>query len=681
MDLALLARHDRTAFMAGAILRLALLFLVTPVTYQTWFVPFLSQTPPSALLDPWSAFLRQGGDPLAFPYGPIYVLCFWPLTWLGSLISPAAAALGLGATVLALDFLLYRALRRAVGSDAQAVVTYGYWLSPIVLYVCYWHGQLDTLPVLILTASLLLLQERRFAASGLVLGLAIAAKLSMLISAPFIWIYSLTARRLRGIAPRLILSTFLGLLVLAPFALSPGFRHMVLGTPEKDKVFALALQYGEHAFYVMPMAFAGLVFATWRIRRFNFSILYELIGVGFFVLFLLTPASPGWALWLMPFVVVHLTRTIATGWLLAFGFSFLFVAFHLLTSTGVVVPFAALAWPEPSPRFVNLLLSAYLAAGAAIAFHMLKLGLLDNAYYRMTRRPIAIGIAGDSGTGKDTLADALRDLFGRSSTAMISGDDYHAWDRHKPMWRALTHLDPRANNLRRFGDDVRALCRGRSVQSPHYDHSTGRMTKPRAVRAADVVVASGLHTLHQVDLNDSFDLRIFLAMDDELRRFFKLRRDVRLRGHTLEAVLASIQHREPDCERYIRPQAEAADVILSLVPVNRRQIADPLGAHRAPEMALVVEAAQPLDLTALTRVLLGLVGMRVSTEIAGNGYSRIVVDGSPVSADIAAAAKKLLPQMHDLLALNPQWRPGLTGVMQLVAIELIAQKMNSNGKL
>lgn len=681
MDVNVIVRQERPAFIAGALVRLLMIAAVTPLTYQAWFVPFLSQTAPQDLLDPWTRFIEAGGSPIAFPYGPLYVLTFWPLTWLGGLISPRAAALGLSLAVIVLDALLFRALRDMVPSEKRHVATYGYWLSPIVLYVCYWHGQLDTLPVLILTGSLLLLKSRRFTAAGLTLGLATAAKLSMLISVPFIWIYAVSARRLRGIAGRLILSTIAGGAILAPFLFSPGFREMVLGTPEKEKVFALAFQYGDHAFYVMPMAFAGLVFATWRIRRFNFEILFELIGVGFFVLFLLTPASPGWALWLMPFIVVHLTRTIATGWLLTMSFSILFVAFHLLTSTGVESFGHLISLPPGSPRFVNLLLSAYLAAGGAIAFHMLKLGLLDNPFYRITRRPIAIGIAGDSGSGKDTLADALKGIFGPAATSMISGDDYHSWDRHKPMWRALTHLNPRANDLRRFSKDVQALRYGRPVQSSHYDHKTGRMTKPRSVLPADMVVASGLHTLHMAELNATFDLKIFLSMDEELRRFFKVRRDVRTRGHTLESVMASLAQREPDCERYIRPQAGAADAILSLVPVDRREIAAPLSGAGLPQMALVVETAPTMDLTALTRVLVGLMGLRVATEASPSGQMRIVVDGAPIAEDIAAAMEVLAPHMTDILALNPRWEGGLSGVMQLVVIDLINQKMNSAGKV
>ena len=31
----------------------------------------------------------------------------------------------------------------------------------------------------------------------------------------------------------------------------------------------------------------------------------------------------------------------------------------------------------------------------------------------------------------------------------LSGDDYHLWDRQKPIWQVMTHLNP-TNDLRDF---------------------------------------------------------------------------------------------------------------------------------------------------------------------------------------------------------------------------------------
>lgn len=676
-----LDRAEPVGLALGLLVRLALVFGAIPWTYAHWFAPFLVHAVQAGATDPWTSFLAAGGDPAAFPYGPLYLLVFVPLAALGDLVAGARGAeLGLGLTVLALDALLFLTLRRLAGAERRSIVTLAYWLSPVVIYIGYWHGQLDVLPVLLLTLSLLWLRQGRFAASGFALGSAVAAKLSMAVGLPFVWIYVVSARRLRSVAVRLVVASLAGLAVLAPFALSPGFRAMVLGTPERNKVFALAIAYGEGMrFYILPLVLVALVFAAWRIRRFNFDILFNFVGLAFFVLFLLTPASPGWALWLVPFLVMHLTRATAGGWVLAGAFSVLFVAFHLTTSAGPTLAAGAdLAEPLALPagmdgeRVRNLLLSVYLAAGGAIAFRMFHDGVLSDPYYRSTRRPLLLGIAGDSGSGKDTLAEALEALFGRASTARVSGDDYHVWDRQKPMWRALTHLHPKANNLRRFTEDLLALGSGRSIRAPHYDHHLGRMTKPRVVKASDVVVAVGLHVLHTPELTAAFDLKIFLAMDEGLRRRLKLRRDVAVRGHSPAAVEAAIAKRQPDSERHIRPQAAFADLILSLAPADPRDLARPDDDDRPIRMSLAVEAPTG-DLGALVRVLVGVCGLEV-VPAASDG-SGILIAGEARAGDVAAAARALSPGMFDYLGLRPVWADGVTGIMQLVVLDQIGQRL------
>ena len=73
-----------------------------------------------------------------------------------------------------------------------------------------------------------------------------------------------------------------------------------------------------------------------------------------------------------------------------------------------------------------------------------------NLPYQFSGKPLAIGIAGDSGAGKDTLVNSLVDLFGAHSVVSLSGDNYHLWDRNKKMWKLITHLNPKANNLNLF---------------------------------------------------------------------------------------------------------------------------------------------------------------------------------------------------------------------------------------
>lgn len=670
-------REVRVPFLLGLALRIALIALFVPQTYVDWFVPFLSGIGSRAGWDIWTAHLLAGGSPLSFPYGPPYLLVYGPLTWLGGCVGPRVAALGLMVTVLALDWLLLRTLILLGGMDRARLVVLAYWWSPLVLYVCYWHGQLDILPVLLLAAGLVQLRDRDVVRGGLAIGLAASAKFSMGLAIPFVWLATGTTLRLRPLLSRLILWTAIGGSTLLPFLAIPGFRAMVLGTPEAAKVFGFALPYaGNQLFYLAPLAILALLYAAWRIRRFNFEILFSLVGLAFFSLFLLTPASPGWVMWLVPFLVYHQLRGPRSSWLLVAAFSGLFVVSQLLLASGPV----GVTLYVPLPAHVqNLMLSLYLALGGAIMFQLSRQRILDTSFYRNTRHPLVIGIAGDSGAGKDTLASALFGLFGGGRASLVSGDDYHLWDRHKPMWRALTHLNPRANDLRRFTSDALLLARGWPIHAPHYDHRLGAMTKPRPTTPGDVVIAAGLHALTPRELLHRYDLGIYLAMDEELRRFLKIRRDVTVRGHLLETVLSSLARREVDSDRYIRPQANVADLIFAVRPVDRRDIADPLAARHAPRLALAIETEVIHDLQPLVRQLVALGGV-CALEAPGTRFAaQIEIEGDPTADDIAGIARCLLPQMYDYLAMEPVWNDGLLGIMQLAFLHQLSTRISIQG--
>src|SRR6185369_2212558 len=72
-------------------------------------------------------------------------------------------------------------------------------------------------------------------------------------------------------------------------------------------------------------------------------------------------------------------------------------------------------------------------------------------------RPRVIGIAGDSGAGKDTLSRLLCDLFEVQRTLVVAGDDYHRWARFDENWKKHTHLDPNANRLGKLASDAAEL--------------------------------------------------------------------------------------------------------------------------------------------------------------------------------------------------------------------------------
>ena len=82
------------------------------------------------------------------------------------------------------------------------------------------------------------------------------------------------------------------------------------------------------------------------------------------------------------------------------------------------------------------------------------------------------------------------------------------------------------------------------------------------------VVVEGLLNFSSAELCAAHDIRVFLAPPEELRRTWKLTRDCTRRGYTTHEVIAELDRREEDVERYIRPQRRPADIIVSFAPTT-----------------------------------------------------------------------------------------------------------------
>jgi uridine kinase len=665
-------------FLSGVVLRLAMMLLLQPWAETQWYLPFLAHGIEAPSLDPWTHFLADGGNPAAFPYGVVMWLGFMPLTVLAHVVG-AHLHFAYAGTLFAADLGMLLALRRLHPGHDRTLLLW-YWLSPIVILATYWLGLNDLFPVLLLTLALTAAQHRRLLLAGVFCGAAVSAKLSMVLALPFFLIYLLQNKSLRW-----TLSAYLkGLagscaLLLGPFALSRGGVHMLLHNPEMGKIYQFAIDIGGNSrLFLLPMAYVLALYLTWQIRRLNFELFMAMLGLAFFMVVLMTPASPGWFIWVLPLLIGYLTRSDRIAAALIGVFTTLYAIGNVL-----VMPWPTLAFELPWLRDLVLLhvsphpmTPTLLAAiGAVLGGRIWRDTVKANDYFRLSRKPFVIGIAGDSGAGKDTLSDALAELFGAHSVSTLSGDDYHLWDRQKPMWQVMTHLNPRANDLEAYARDLLALTDGRSIMSRHYDHSTGKMSLPFQVKSNDFIIASGLHALYQPIMRRCYDLSIYLDIDEGLRRFLKLERDVKQRGHTMERVLSSLAKRQPDSDRFIRPQAQYADLVMSLQPIHPRLLEQ--GDAKQMRYKLQARFRHGLSEISLARVLTGVCGLHVDMTIGGDSdqETELVIEGETSSEDIALAAQMLFPEMLAFLDTRPQWRDGILGLMQLITLSHIQQAL------
>ena len=184
-------------------------------------------------------------------------------------------------------------------------------------------------------------------------------------------------------------------------------------------------------------------------------------------------------------------------------------------------------------------------------------------------RPIILGVVGDSAAGKTTLTRGLVRVLGEDNVTHVCVDDYHRYDRAQRAERDITPLHPDCNYIDIMAQHLAHLRAGER------DPEAGLPARGRHVRAArrtssraQFTVVEGLLGYHTEELRDCYDVRVFLAPPEELRRKWKVQRDCSRRGYTTDQVLAELDRREPDSAAFIRPQQRYADIVVSFLPAT-----------------------------------------------------------------------------------------------------------------
>ncbi len=180
-------------------------------------------------------------------------------------------------------------------------------------------------------------------------------------------------------------------------------------------------------------------------------------------------------------------------------------------------------------------------------------------------RPIILGIVGDSAAGKTTISGALVDMLGEEQVTHVATDDYHKYDREQRKERDITPLHPECNYMDIIAQHLSLLREGEPILKPVYQHEDGTFGPPEYVAPRPFAVVEGLLGYHTEGLRDSYDVRVYLAPPEELRRKWKVKRDTSSRGYTEDEVLADLDKREPDSAQFIRPQERHADLVIRFV--------------------------------------------------------------------------------------------------------------------
>jgi uridine kinase len=199
-------------------------------------------------------------------------------------------------------------------------------------------------------------------------------------------------------------------------------------------------------------------------------------------------------------------------------------------------------------------------------------------------KPLIIGIAGGSGSGKSTVAANVAEHLTTTSVAFIDMDAYYKNfpalsldERKKLNW---DHPDAFDYDL--LCAHLEALSKRKPIEKPEYDFVTHlRSAVHTHVEPADVVVIDGILLFVDPRVRELCDVKVFVDADADIRLIRRIERDTHVRGRPLDEIIEQyLSTVQPMHNEFVEPSKRYADVIV------------PRGGHNAIAIEMIVAKIQ-----------------------------------------------------------------------------------------
>jgi uridine kinase len=195
-------------------------------------------------------------------------------------------------------------------------------------------------------------------------------------------------------------------------------------------------------------------------------------------------------------------------------------------------------------------------------------------------KPLIIGIAGGSGSGKSTVAQSIARELDDASVALIDMDAYYRNLTHLSLdERRLVNWDhPDAFDWELLIAQLEQLAGGEAIDKPVYDFVTHtRNAETRRIPPADVVVVDGILLLADERVRAIADIKVFVDAEPDTRLIRRIQRDTAARGRPLEEILDQyVTTVQPMHLQFVEPSKRYADLIV------------PRGGHNQVAIEMIV---------------------------------------------------------------------------------------------
>ncbi|WP_112181430.1 MULTISPECIES: uridine kinase [Paraliobacillus] len=181
-------------------------------------------------------------------------------------------------------------------------------------------------------------------------------------------------------------------------------------------------------------------------------------------------------------------------------------------------------------------------------------------------KPIVIGVAGGSGSGKTSVTRSICKRFADKTILVIEQDYYYKDQSHLPFEERLeTNYDhPLAFDNDLLIKHLHQLLQHKAVDKPIYDYKQHtRSDQVVSVESKEVIILEGILILEDPRLLDLMDIKVYVDTDADVRIIRRMLRDIKERGRTIDSVIDQyINVVRPMHLQFVEPTKRYADIII-----------------------------------------------------------------------------------------------------------------------
>ena len=196
-------------------------------------------------------------------------------------------------------------------------------------------------------------------------------------------------------------------------------------------------------------------------------------------------------------------------------------------------------------------------------------------------KPVIIGIAGGSGSGKTTIAHEIADNINDNDhdrIMIMTQDSYYKASsglsttmRRMPNSGVsmeermkINYDHPDAFDMPLLEAQLNQLMHRKPIEMPTYDFTAHtRSDETIHVEPADIIILEGILVLFNEDIRNLMDIKVYVDTDDDIRFIRRLERDMKERGRSLDSVINQyLGTVKPMYNQFIEPTKRYADIIV-----------------------------------------------------------------------------------------------------------------------